>query len=66
MFFNPELQLTVARERQGDLIAHAQSVRVLSAARLRRRARGGKAAEGGLGAGQVHSRSWHPRAEAPA
>jgi hypothetical protein len=65
MFLNPELQLTIAHDRQRDLIADAESESILSAAR-RRRARRGKVANRGNGAVRVDSRAWHSRAEAPA
>ena len=66
MFLNPELQLTIAHDRQRDLIADAESEHILSAARRRRRARRGKVTHRDHGPGPVDSRAWHPRAEAPA
>jgi hypothetical protein len=42
MFLNPELELTIAHDRQRDLIAEAESAGILSAAR-RRRARHARA-----------------------
>jgi hypothetical protein len=66
MFLNPELELTIARDRQRDMIADAESGSILSAARRRHRARRGKVAHRDSGAGQVDSRAWHSRAEAPA
>ena len=36
MFLNAELQLTIARDRQRDMIAEAESGSILSAARSRR------------------------------
>jgi len=41
MFLNPELQLTIAHDRQRELIAEQESADILSAAR-RHRARRGK------------------------
>ncbi len=66
MYLNPELQLTIARDRQRDLIADAESGSILSAARRRHPSRGGRNAERDIGAGRVDSRAWHRRAEAPA
>jgi hypothetical protein len=66
MFLNPELQLTIAHDRQRDMIADAESAGILSAARRRHRARRGKVADRDIGAGRVDSRAWHSRAEAPA
>ena len=66
MFLNPELELTIARDLQRDMIADAESRNILSAARRRHRARRGKVADGDIGAGRVDSRAWHSRAEAPA
>lgn len=65
MFLNPELQLTIARDRQRDLIAAAETGSILSAARRHRR-RGRTNTERDIGAGRVDSRAWHPRVEAPA
>ena len=64
MFLNPELRLTIAHDRQRDMIEDAESASILSAARSRRRARRGKVAHRDIGAGQVDSRAWHARAEA--
>ena len=66
MFLNPELQLTIAHDRQRDMIADAETGSILSAARRRHRARRGKVGDRDIGAGRVDSRAWHPRAEAPA
>ena len=66
MFLNPELELTIARDLQRDMIADAESGSILSAVRRRHRARRGKVADRDIGAGQVDSRAWHSRAEAPA
>ena len=57
MFLNPEL--TLARDRQRNMIADAQSARILSAARRHHRAPGGKVAERDIGAGRVDSGPWH-------
>jgi len=66
MFLNPELQLTIAHDRQRDLIEEAESANILSAARRRHRRRRGKVAGRDNGAGRVDSGAWHSRAEAPA
>jgi hypothetical protein len=64
MFLNPELQLTIAHQRQRDLIADGETAGILSAARRRRTRRG---AHRDTGTGRpVDSRAWHARAEAPA
>jgi len=63
MFLNPELQLTIAHDRQRDMIADAESGSILSAARRRYRARRGKVTDRDR---RVDSRAWHSRAEAPA
>lgn len=66
MFLNPELELTIAHDRQRDLIQEAESASILSAARRRRRARHGKVSRRDNGVGRVDSGAWHSRAEAPA
>jgi len=66
MFLNPELQLTIAHDRQRQLIADGESASILSAARRRHRTRGGKVTGRDNGAGRVDSRAWHSHAGAPA
>jgi len=65
MFLNPELQLTIAHDRQRDMIADAETAGILSAAR-RHRARRGKVNDRDISATRVDSRAWHSHAEAPA
>ena len=45
MFLNPELQLTIAHDRQRELIANEECANILSAARRRHRVRRGKVAD---------------------